>query len=132
MTKPENWPEELTDDMEVLFIKPYTPEEARSVQMAVNQDEAVKQAFMRANARDPDFQKFEDTIATYKTVLGLGGYILGDDLILLYGDKEDLQKVYDGVKDEYACFFDTVGKFLSYLDQDNPTTVIPENKPTLH
>jgi len=125
-------PEGLTEDMEVLFINPYSPGDSRYLQMAGASDRELMQIYNQAAARDPGFQKFEDKVGLLKTMLGLGGYCLGDDLIILYGDKSALEKVQDSLKDEYTCFFDTIGAFLKHCESEDAVVTIEERKPLLN
>ena len=133
MSKPDNWPEdELPDDLEVLFIKPYTPEQQDEMMRAGLTDDAVRKAFEEANARDPDFRAFEDTITVYTMTFDLGCYMIEDDLALMFGDRDKLEKVYDALEDQYVCFYETVGNFLAYAAEEDSAVIIPEQKPVIH
>lgn len=125
-------PEDLTEDMEVLFINPYDPEDYEEMQLTGITDEKLAEAFHKANARDPGFQHFEDKVGVVKTMLGVGGYVVGDDLILLYGDKDALLKAQESLKGDYHCFFDTVGNFMEHCESDDAVLTIPEQKPTVN
>jgi hypothetical protein len=125
-------PEDLTADMEVLFVKPYSPEETLEMRLYGATDERLKSIFKRAEARDPGFANFENKVGLVKTVLGLGGYILGDDLIVLHGERTALQKAQESLKGEYTCFTDTIGAFLRHLESDNAVVTIEAPKPVLN
>lgn len=125
-------PADLTDDMEVLFVNPYHPDDSKLLHLSGGSDEQLKSLFKKAESWDPGFQAFEDKVAAVKTLLGLGGYVIGDDLILLYGDRKALEKAHNSLKDDYTCFFDTVGGFLKFAAQEDAAVVIQEKKPKLN
>ena len=124
-------PEHLLDDMVVLFINPYSPEDSEELNYMGATDEKLIDSFKRTNAADPGFQKWEDTVATVMTMHGLAGYSVGDDLIILYGDKEQLDSAKSSLEALYTCFFDTIGHFKEYLKRDDAAVTIPEEKPKL-
>lgn len=92
----------------------------------------MKTLFKKADRRDPGPRIFEANIATVKTLLGLGGCVIGDDLIQLYGNREALEKACESLKDEYTCFYDTISNFLEFAQEEDATVIIPPEKPTLH
>lgn len=132
MTVELELPDDLTEDMEVLFINPYSPEDSAYVKLSTAPDEELKDIFRRTSARDPGFQQFEDKVGAIKTVLGLGGYLLGDDLIILYGDRAAMQKAHDALKDEYTCFFDTMAAFLEHIKSEDAVVTIEAPKQVLN
>ena len=125
-------PDDLNEEMDVLFIKPYSPEDSAYLQQCDSSDAALRKIFAKTLAADPDLQIFEDTVATVKTMLGLGGYIVGDDLILLHGDKAALLKAENSLKHKYTCMIDRLGNFLDFARRDGNVAILPEEKPTLH
>ncbi len=125
-------PDDLTNDMEVLFIKPYTPDEDSLIRRSGGSTFFLRQAYEQASRRDPGFKEFEDKVALVKTVFGLGGYILGDDMIILYGDRNKLDRAHGSLKNDYACFFATIGSFLKNLEDPDAVVVIPAEKPVIN
>ncbi len=125
-------PDDLTEDMVVLFVKPYSPEDSEYLARTGCGDKEMREVFERANAKDPDFVVFEDTVGVVKTLLGLGGYVIGDDLILLHGDMDDLKRAEAELKDRYTCLFETVGDFLNFAKDEENLLRIPANKPVIN
>jgi hypothetical protein len=125
-------PDDLTTDMEVLFVTPYSQEQTDDVKYSADQNDALIQAYKTATMQDPEFQHFEDTVAVLKTMHGVGGYIVGADMILLYGDKDKLETIAASLKSStnYSHFFETVGNFMQHMDGEDAKVVLPG--PTLN
>ncbi|HIL28420.1 MAG TPA: hypothetical protein EYG18_04040, partial [Micavibrio sp.] len=85
-------PDDITEDMNVLFIKPYSEDDMLDLQLAGNTDESLQKIFARITAQDPNLDRFLDIVDAVKQICGLKGYMVADDLVFLYGEKENLDR----------------------------------------
>lgn len=112
MSNQEELPEDLSEDMEVLFIKPYSEDDMLELHATGNTDQALLEIFNRITADDPGLNRFLDIVDAVKQICSLKGYIVADDLVLLYGEKPNLDRAKKAIDEHYTSFFDTVGNFM--------------------
>ena len=127
----EELPSDITKDMEVLFIKPYTEDDMMDLQLAGNSDAALQKIFARITAQDPNLDRFLDIVDAVKQICGLKGYMVADDLVFLYGDKPNLDKAKKAIDEHYTSFFETVGSFMEQ-SAEREAAKAAEPKPRLN
>jgi hypothetical protein len=125
-------PDDLSEDMEVLFVNHYSPEEALEIRSLGASDERITEIFKRANKRDPGLKNWEDIMGFIKAENKLGGYIVGADLIILYGERDRLENAKRQItENNYNCFFETIGNFMAFSKKDDAKVTVRASKPAV-
>ena len=124
-------PDDITEDMNVLFIKPYSEDDMLDLQLAGNTDEALQKIFARITAQAQNLDRFLDIVGVVKQICGLKGYMVADDLVFLYGEKENLDRAKKAIDEHYTSFFETVGSFMEQSAEREAAKPV-EPKPRLN
>ncbi|MCB9991185.1 MAG: hypothetical protein H6867_07365 [Rhodospirillales bacterium] len=133
MTNNIDWPDDLLQDKDALFVRPYSATDFEHLQQAGGDTDILRDLFHAAIAKDPGLLVFQNIIAAVKTANGLRGYGVGEDLYVLCGDDDKLQRAREELEhQQYVCDIGPLDHFRSVLAQEETVVDLPGIKPTVH
>ena len=123
---------QFNDDMPILLIAPYSPEQVLRLLNADSPEEECIALLKECEESDPELRTFEEAVSACTARHKIAGRWVADDTIVVFRPHDVLEKVRDELEPRYNTSLSTYGEFKRYTEeieaaeQEHTERVTPE------